>query len=92
MREHAQQGWAMAAACIKHANAGAILVPKGQETRPVDASTAISLAGRDDEWNCQPFLLESLQAVVDRGLQTQEWFEGVTSELTDGLIDGALEC
>ena len=83
--------WVLSGTYRSHVNAGAVIVPNGQEMRPVDAIAAVPLNREGDpEWNCQHFVFEGLQALVAEGLQTQEWYDVVAEEIAEKLVDGAL--
>ena len=83
--------WVLSGTYRSHVNAGAVIVPNGHEMRPVDAIAAMPLNRESDpEWNCQHFVFEGLQTLVDEGLQTQEWYEVVAEEIAEKLVDGAL--
>jgi hypothetical protein len=82
--------WATERNYANHVNAGAVLVPRGQELLPVGIVAAIPTKGRDGEWNCQHFLYEGLQAIVDRGLQTQGWYDAIEDEMMDKIFDGTV--
>jgi hypothetical protein len=84
---------ALTATYIGHMNAGMVLVPRGQEMVPVNIAATVMVAGRENnsDWNCRHFLLEGLQGMVQRGLQTEEWYEYVEDALMMSLMDGAVE-
>jgi hypothetical protein len=82
--------WATERNYANHVNAGAVLVPRGQELLPVGIVAAIPTKGRDGEWNCQHFLYEGLQAIVDRGLQTLGWYDAIEDEMMDKIFDGTV--
>lgn len=62
-----------------------------QEVIRILESVPIHDGSHEAEWNCQTFLMEGLQALVDRGYQTREWYELALGELMDRLLEGAVE-
>ncbi|OAA43764.1 hypothetical protein NOR_04339 [Metarhizium rileyi] len=88
---HGAMNWPQSLTYLSHVNAGAVQVSKGAEMVPVNIIAATPVQGRDQDsgWNCQNFLLEGLQGIVNYGLQTQEWYQFVEEELVDHLLDGA---
>jgi hypothetical protein len=89
-RRHDKADWATERNYANHVNAGAVLMPPGQEMVPVEIVAAIPTKERDGEWNCQHFLYEGLQAIVDRGLQTQGWYDAIEDEMMDKIFDGTV--
>lgn len=91
-RESGKIDWLLVLNYLDHVNAGAIKVPKGQEMAPVSLVASANVQGRetDSGWNCQHFLLEGLQKLVDGHYQTQAWYDAVQEELTDKLLEGAV--
>lgn len=89
---HSRVDWSMSGSYLSHVNAGAVRVWRGEEMTPVNIVAATPVQGRelDSGWNCQNFLLEGLQEIVNYGLQTQEWYESVAEELMNHLFDGAV--
>lgn len=89
---HVEVNWMLTASYLNHVNAGAMLVQQGQEMAPVDIVAATPVAGREEDsgWNCQNFVLEGLQSLVNQGFQTQEWYDFVEGELVDRLVDDAV--
>ncbi len=89
---HIKRKWEMTNTYLSHVNAGAVVVPNGQEMLPVDiiASTSVDGRGANDDWNCQNFLLEGLQGLVDYGLQEQGWYDAVEGEFLDKVLDECL--
>jgi hypothetical protein len=85
--------WALEARYLSHVNAGAVRVHPGLELAPVAVVATTPVHGRDKEgdWNCQNFVLEGLQSLVDHKLQTKEWYDAVESELMDQLFEGAID-
>jgi hypothetical protein len=91
-RFHGAEDWTIVPNYLSHVNAGTVLVQGGQEMLPVDivADTPIQGREQDDGWTCLNFVLEGLERIAKRGLQTKEWFGSVAEELTDRLFDGAI--
>ncbi|KAI0479904.1 hypothetical protein F4859DRAFT_477688 [Xylaria cf. heliscus] len=71
---------------LSHVNAGTVGVYKGQESTLVDIIESVPLGDREDDWNCQNFVLEGLQEIVNQGHQTQEWYDDVEDELMTKLV------
>lgn len=86
------QNWFLTNDYLSHVNAGAMVVPSGQELAPVEIVASTPVEGRDQDsgWNCQNFVLEGLQEMVRRKLQTQEWYDSIEGELIDQLLEGAV--
>lgn len=79
-----------------HVNAGAVVMPTGQEMRPVEIVAGTPVGDTQGEeadtaWNDQHFVLAGLQRLVDAGLQTSEWYEVVEGEMMEKLLEGAVE-
>lgn len=91
-RVHISVDWALDALYIGHVNAGAVIVPRGQEMQPVTILEGTKVDGRENEsdWNCQHFILEGLQCIVHHGLQDQAWYDAIEGELLDILLEGTL--
>lgn len=91
-RESGKIDWLLVLNYLDHVNAGAIKVSKGQEMAPVSLVASANVQGRetDSGWNCQHFLLEGLQKLVDGHYQTQAWYDAVQEELTDKLLEGSV--
>lgn len=89
-RQHSKADWVTERNYANHVNAGAVLVAPGQEMVPVEVVAAIPTKQRDGEWNCQHFLYEGLQALVDGGFQTQEWYDAIEDEMMDKIFDGTV--
>lgn len=90
--EDAEISWALDTTYLSHVNAGMVQVPEGQETLPVDIMVSVSVEDREQQtdWNGQHFVFEGLQKIVDKDLQSREWYEWVESQLMDKLMDGAV--
>ena len=73
-RLHEPVAWFETRAYVAHVSAGALRVPAGCEMAPVEAVAAVPVGARPPEWNCQIFLYEGFQVLVDRGWQMQEWW------------------
>ncbi|KAK7223237.1 hypothetical protein V2G26_011240 [Clonostachys chloroleuca] len=83
--------WALEANYCAHVNAGAVVVNRGEEMVPVAVTAGVPVQSRlNMSWNCQNFVLEGLQALVDEGFQTQEWYSAVEDELVERLMDGTV--
>jgi hypothetical protein len=89
-RRRDRADWATERNYASHVNAGAVRVPRARALLPVEIVAAIPTKGRDGEWNCQHFLYEGLQAIVDRGLQTQGWYDAIEDEMMDKIFDGTV--
>lgn len=91
-RLHGKTDWSEPANYYAHVNAGAILVRGDALMAPVTVVSATPVAGRhkDGGWNCQNFLLEGLQGLVQHGMQTQDWYDAVEEELLDKVIEEAV--
>lgn len=89
---HVDANWMLTASYLNHVNAGALVVHQGQEMPPVDIVAATPVASREEDsgWNCQNFVLEGLQSLVNQGFQTQECYDFVEGELVDRLFDDAV--
>lgn len=89
---HGKTDWSEPPNYQDHVNAGAVMVRRDDRMTPVNLVAATVVEGRhlDAGWNCQNFVLEGLQALVRRGLQSQEWYDAVEGELLDKLIEGAV--
>lgn len=92
IRESEPNDWLLIVNYHGHVNAGAVHVPRGQETALVDLVASANVQGRetDSGWNCQHYLLEGLQKLVDCRIQTQAWYDVVQEELMDRLLEGAV--
>lgn len=90
-RIHKKVEWELTKSYINHVNAGVVKMRRGQEMLPLEiiASSGLKKNSEPSEWNCQHFLLEGLQKLVKKGLQTQAWYDHVEGELMDRIIDGA---
>ncbi|KAI0455053.1 hypothetical protein F5B21DRAFT_221204 [Xylaria acuta] len=86
VRMTAEKFWPEEKRYLSHVNAGSVRVREGQESALVDVIKAIPLDNREADWNCQNFVLEGLQEMVDRGYQEQEWYDDVEDELMTQLI------
>ncbi|KAI1749852.1 hypothetical protein F4782DRAFT_511777 [Xylaria castorea] len=71
---------------LSHVNAKIVRVRKGQESALVDIIGAIPLENREADWNCQNFVLEGLQEIVNQGYEAQEWYDYVEDELMTQLV------
>ncbi|KAI0438001.1 hypothetical protein F4803DRAFT_116984 [Xylaria telfairii] len=71
---------------LTHVNAGTVGVRKGRESSVVDIIEAVPLDGREADWNCQNFVFEGLQEIVNQGYRAQEWYDHVEDELMTQLI------
>lgn len=91
-RESGKIDWVLVVNYLGHINAGTIRVPRGQEMSPVSLVASANVQGRetDSGWNCQHFLLEGLQKLVDHQYQTQAWYDAIQEDLTDMLLDEAV--
>jgi hypothetical protein len=89
-RLHVPMAWFETRAYVAHVNAGSLRVPAGREMAPADTVAAVPAGARPPDWNCQNFLYEGFQALVDQGLQTQEWWDEVVSEMMDKLLDSTV--
>ncbi|AEO64617.1 5df0002d-3e5c-44f0-9c23-44c537d71d37 [Thermothielavioides terrestris] len=89
-RMHREVKWYESRTYLNHVHAGAVKVARGQEMVPVDILAATPVGERPSDWNCQTFLYEGMQELVNRGFQTQEWYDSVTDEMLDKLLDGTL--
>ena len=89
-RLHLPVAWFETRAYVAHVSAGSLRVPAGREMEPVDAIAAVPAGARPPDWNCQNFLYEGFQVLVDRGWQTQEWWDEVVSEMMDRLLDATV--
>lgn len=89
-RLHREMHWYAERNYLDHVNAGAVLVPPGREMLPVERLAAVEVGERPGDWNCQHFLCEGLQRLVDEGLQAQEWCDAVCDELMDKILDAAV--
>lgn len=89
---HTRVDWSLSGSYRSHVNAGAVRVWKGDEMMPVNivASTPVQGREQDSGWNCQNFILEGLQEIVNSGLQTEEWYESVEEELMEHLFEGSV--
>ncbi|KAI1738079.1 hypothetical protein F4680DRAFT_427031 [Xylaria scruposa] len=76
---------------ISHVNAEIVRVYKGQESALVDIIAAIPLENREADWNCQNFVLEGLQEIVNRGYEAQEWYDYVEDELMTQLVTDTVD-
>ncbi|EAQ89260.1 hypothetical protein CHGG_05879 [Chaetomium globosum CBS 148.51] len=89
-RLHERVAWFEARAYVGHVSAGALRVPAGREMEPVEAIAGVPAGARPPDWNCQNFLYEGFQVLVDRGWQTQEWWDEVVGEMMDRLLDATV--
>lgn len=91
-RESGKIDWVLVVNYLGHINAGTIQVSRGQEMTPVSIVASANVQGRetDSGWNCQHFLLEGLQKLVDNQYQTQAWYDDIEEDLTDMLLDEAV--
>lgn len=74
-----------------HVNAGSVRVKRGQEMKVVDLAASVDVTGKelDSEWNCQNYVLEGFQKLVDHGYKPQSWYNSVINELLNSLLDGS---
>ncbi|KAK3298942.1 uncharacterized protein B0H64DRAFT_386686 [Chaetomium fimeti] len=89
-RLHVPVPWFETRAYVAHVSAGALRVPAGREMAPAEAVAAVPAGARPPDWNCQNFLYEGFQVLVDRGWQTQDWWEEVVGEMMDKLLDSTV--
>ena len=90
-RLHLPVAWFETRAYVAHVSAGSLRVPVGCEMDPVEAiARGVPVGARPPDWNCQNFLYEGFQVLVDRGWQTQEWWDEVVSEMMDRLLDATV--
>jgi hypothetical protein len=89
-RLHLPVAWFETRAYVAHVSAGSLRVPVGCEMEPVEAIASVPAGARPPDWNCQNFLYEGFQVLVDRGWQTQEWWDEVVSEMMDRLLDATV--
>ncbi|KAH6627930.1 hypothetical protein F5144DRAFT_577296 [Chaetomium tenue] len=89
-RLHERVAWFEARAYVGHVSAGALQVPVGCEMEPVEAIAGVPAGARPPDWNCQNFLYEGFQVLVDRGWRTQEWWDEVVGEMMDRLLDATV--
>lgn len=91
-QESGKIDWLLIVNYLDQVNAGAVEVPRGEEMALVRLVASADVRGRetDSGWNCQHYLLEGMQKLVDAHYQTQEWYDAVQEELTDRLLDGAV--
>ena len=87
---HQEIDWALTRTYNTHVNAGAVVVYPGQEMAPVNIFAAIRVGHRPGDWNCQHFLYEGMQELVNQGFQQQEWCDMVTNETMDKVFEGSL--
>ena len=87
---HQAVEWTEEVAYLSHVNAGVLAVPAGREMVPVDIVAAVPGGERPGDWNCQNFLYEGFQELVDQGFQTQEWCDAVVGEMMDKLLEDAV--
>lgn len=66
-----------------------VSVKRGQEMVPADIFASVSVVGREADWNCQKFLLEGSEKLVESGYKTLEWFNEFQDEFFDELMDDA---
>lgn len=88
---HGPQDWALDSTYLSHINCGAIIVLRGKEMALVNIASGISGSGRDQDWNCQNFVVEGLEEIVRQGFQTKEWLEFIMEEFMDKLLDGSVD-
>lgn len=85
-----RKDWAYSSRYRSHIYAGTVPVCRGQESALVDIVAATPVTNRDGSFTCQHFVLEGLQALVDHGYQSQEWYNQVENELTTELVTGSV--
>ena len=71
---------------LSHINCGAVIVPRGEEMALVNITSGISGSGRDQDWNCQNFVVEGLEEIVNQEFQTKEWLEFIMEEFMDKVV------
>ncbi|KAI1124011.1 hypothetical protein F5Y10DRAFT_285458 [Nemania abortiva] len=87
-----QAEWVLTKRYIGHCDGGYLWVNKGEETRPVEIMTRVEVTNRSEVggWNCQHFLFEGFQKLVDEGIGDQEWYYKLERTLVDCTFDGAI--
>ncbi|KAK7715691.1 hypothetical protein SLS63_011278 [Diaporthe eres] len=91
VRFHTPRNYLLSNDYCGHVNAGTVRVKRGQEMKVVDIAASVDVEGKelDSGWNCQHYVLEGLQKLVDHGYKQQGWYNSVENELFDSLLDGA---
>ncbi|KAI8946761.1 hypothetical protein F4801DRAFT_583090 [Xylaria longipes] len=86
VRMTSEKFWPEEGRYLSHVNAEIVRVHKGRESALVDIVGQIPLENREADWNCQNFVLEGLQEIVNRGYEAQEWYDNVEDELMTQLV------
>ncbi|KAI0206881.1 hypothetical protein F4808DRAFT_405669 [Astrocystis sublimbata] len=86
IRMTAEKFWPEEKRYLSHVNAKVGRIQQGQETGLVDIIADMPITNREADWNCQNFVLEGLQELVNQGYEAQEWYDSVEDELMTQLV------